>query len=475
MATFALLALAAASSLAAEPAPAGPGLSDPAAAPFLVLAQSGSGGGGPGGGGAGGVGGGIGGGVGAGVGGGIGGIGGGIGGIGGGVGGVGGGVGGVGGGSAGSGAGSAGGGASGAGGGAGAGGAGTGGAGASGGGASAGGGASGGGASAGGGASGGGASGSGGAAGGTGAAAGGGGGTGAASGDGGGGFGGAGYRGAGSGQIGDNAGEAAAVAAAAIGDRLGAAGRKQPAALISEKRDAQGRLCREYEKSVVIGGERTRATATVCRDAQGEWALASATPELASSPPGSICPRPGTVVETSIGGYFRFTHGDGARCWYRTRAGAIDARYAAFLGGDSTWLDQGGSNLRNLFPLAVGKEVWFIVEGVAGGWYPTSWDETFTVVRRERITVPAGTFDTYVIEWQEAGRLTNDWEATHTFWFAPEIGYFVKFRAAWHTTLKNWDATRVTLPMEPAVASQPTAGSGSSEPPRPQRKPRPAR
>jgi hypothetical protein len=229
---------------------------------------------------------------------------------------------------------------------------------------------------------------------------------------------------------------------------------------------------------VVIGGGVTRASAVVCQDAQGEWALTGASPWLTANTASSICPRPGTVVETSLGGSLRFTYGDGARCWYRTRSGALDARYAAFLGGDSAWLEQGGSRLRELFPLEIGKQVWFTVQGVTAGGYPTSWDETYTVVGRERVRVPAGTFDAYVIRWREWGRLTNDWEATHRFWYAPEVGYFVKFRAAWHTSMKSWEATRVVLPGDSLLASQPSApaeGSGSSGPPRPQKKPSLAR
>jgi hypothetical protein len=274
----------------------------------------------------------------------------------------------------------------------------------------------------------------------------------------------------------DNAGEDAAVAIAAIRDRLAPAvaasgGGRAPetAALVAEKVDAQGRLCRDYERSVVIGGQTARASATVCRDGQGEWALAAATPQRASiAPVTSICPPPGTVVETSLGGYFRFTYGDGPRCWYRTRNGGIEARYGAFLGGDSTWLEQGGLNLRHLFPLEVGKQVSFIVEGVTADGYGASWDETYTVVGREQVKVKAGTFDTFVIEWEELGRRGSLWEATHKFWYAPAVGYIVKFRPAWHTRMKSWEATRVTLPTDPLTAAAPAgsaAGSGSSQPP----------
>jgi hypothetical protein len=199
----------------------------------------------------------------------------------------------------------------------------------------------------------------------------------------------------------------------------------------------------------------------VCRDRGGEGQLAAAPPASAGSSrapgmgDGSSCPRPGTIVETSLGGYFRFTHGDGPRCWYRTRDGALDARYAAFLSGDSRWLEMGGMRLEALFPLAPGKEAWFTVSGVTAANFPSSWYETYTVRGRERVTVPAGTFDTWVVTWWEQGRLGNDYGVTHTFWYAPSVGYFVRFRAGNHLreALKDWDATRVIVPDAPALAS----------------------
>jgi hypothetical protein len=248
--------------------------------------------------------------------------------------------------------------------------------------------------------------------------------------------------------------------------------RAPAAALVREARDRQGRLCRDYEKIVMIGGQPTRAAAQVCQRPDGEWRLEAALPGAASMAPApttsEICPKPGTIVETSLGGFFRFTSGDGLRCWYRTADGELSSRYAHFLSGESAWVAQGVDILGKLWPLQPGKDVWFTIEGVTDAGYPTSWDQGFTVVRRERITVPAGSFDTYVIRWQELGRLNNDWEATHTFWFAPEVGYFVKFKPAHHVMMKSWEATRVVLPRDDLVATQPNATteqSGSSKPP----------
>jgi hypothetical protein len=188
----------------------------------------------------------------------------------------------------------------------------------------------------------------------------------------------------------------------------------------------------------------------VCRHADGQWGLSAAeTGTLKeASQRGFDCPTPGTVIETSLGGWFRFEEQDGFRCWYRTRNGSEDSRYAALLGGDSSWIQKGSTALKNLWPLRVGKRTWFTVDGVSGGGYPTSWYETYTVAGRQRVRVPAGTFDTYVISWKEQGRLGNEYEADHTFWYAPELGYFVKFAAgsALGNTLEDWVATHVQRP-----------------------------
>jgi hypothetical protein len=42
---------------------------------------------------------------------------------------------------------------------------------------------------------------------------------------------------------------------------------------VREFTDGQGRLCRIYERAVVIGGEKQPAIAVVCREPNGRWVL----------------------------------------------------------------------------------------------------------------------------------------------------------------------------------------------------------
>jgi len=260
--------------------------------------------------------------------------------------------------------------------------------------------------------------------------------------------------------VADNGGE---VAGAAILRTFGGRATALSApAVMAEWHDRRGEPCRAYLRNVQIDGQTTTATASVCRQSTGQWAMSATEP-----PPGLLgrddwyCPQPGTTVETSAGGYFLFTRGDGARCWYRMRDGSANSRYAHLLGGDSAWLAIGGAKLKDLWPLEIGKTVWFVSNGISSNGYPSTWYETYRVVGRERVAVPAGTFDTYVIEWEEQGREGSSYRAANRFWFAPEVGYFVKFRAASvpYNTLEDWDATRVVVPQPTrAVAERPASG-----------------
>ena len=71
------------------------------------------------------------------------------------------------------------------------------------------------------------------------------------------------------------------------------------------------------------------------------------------------------------------------------------------------------------WPLQVGKQVTFNY----GAGSPLS--VTARVLRTETITVPAGTFFTYVIE-RRSHPATNFDEAVATFWYAPSVGTVVK-------------------------------------------------
>jgi len=80
-----------------------------------------------------------------------------------------------------------------------------------------------------------------------------------------------------------------------------------------------------------------------------------------------------------------------------------------------------GGVLGQLFPLQVGKAVSF-VRRWAGG----AWRDRIEVQGTERVVVPAGTFDTYVLL-RRSEQIDSDWRAEQRSWYAPELGWVVKF------------------------------------------------
>ena len=80
-----------------------------------------------------------------------------------------------------------------------------------------------------------------------------------------------------------------------------------------------------------------------------------------------------------------------------------------------------GGVLGQLFPLQVGKAVTF-TRRLAG----EAWRDRIEVLTTEQVTVPAGTFDTYVLL-RVSEQVRGDWRAEQRTWYAPELGWVVKF------------------------------------------------
>lgn len=76
---------------------------------------------------------------------------------------------------------------------------------------------------------------------------------------------------------------------------------------------------------------------------------------------------------------------------------------------------------RAIFPLEVGKSVEF--PRSIDGW---NWINRITVVATERLRLAFGEVDTYVVESETRG-LDNPFHARNRIWFAPRIGWNVRF------------------------------------------------
>lgn len=130
---------------------------------------------------------------------------------------------------------------------------------------------------------------------------------------------------------------------------------------------------------------------------------------------GFHCPRSGTVVQYDNGTTMKFTGEFGFRCGYVNQNQKEAGKFAIFA-DDAKFADAG---LSLLWPLSVGKQQRVSVS--ISGSYLT---HNFTVLRTERVSTPAGTFDTFVVEEEETG--TGAQWAKRSYWYAPEPGLIVK-------------------------------------------------
>ena len=75
-----------------------------------------------------------------------------------------------------------------------------------------------------------------------------------------------------------------------------------------------------------------------------------------------------------------------------------------------------------LWPLEIGKSVTFTRTRSDN---EHSWDHTITVTGKEKVTVPAGTYEAFQVT-TSVTHNGGDWNAHTTHWWAPEVGYIVQ-------------------------------------------------
>jgi hypothetical protein len=160
-----------------------------------------------------------------------------------------------------------------------------------------------------------------------------------------------------------------------------------------------------------------------------ETLRATSPPDGALAPTADFrCPAAGTVIRNSTGGQLTFTEANDSRCGYTDETGQKHERYAIFADGYGRLARK---EMDGLWPLKVGNIVSFHIHDsssvqTSDRYFVRDLDETFAVGRQERITVPAGTFDTFVVDWTEQETGPNPTGASTTLWYAPSVGYVVK-------------------------------------------------
>lgn len=137
------------------------------------------------------------------------------------------------------------------------------------------------------------------------------------------------------------------------------------------------------------------------------------------------CPAPGTVARYDTGAILTFGPQAGFNCPYIDGLGRSGIKVAGFA-DDGRLLDLG---LTRLWPLHVGGAQCFnavLRFPFASAGYVTV-QERYSVLRRETLTVPAGTFDTVVVEWEEFSNTDGGiYDGKRLFWYAPALGLSVK-------------------------------------------------
>ncbi len=185
------------------------------------------------------------------------------------------------------------------------------------------------------------------------------------------------------------------------------------------------------------------------------------------------CPKPGTVIEfTEEGGKLTFASQDGMWCVGTGSSGQPWKRYAHVAGNSKFGQSLIDNHVEQIWPLQLGKQIEFKVPastdnltgGTASTGIPFWYTEKYTVVRQERVTVKAGTFDAWVIEHREDA---NRFIGTDTMWYAPEVGYIIKYN--YHVAMgigkdSAFEAKMISTPALTSVTPAPVATVAPSAP-----------
>ncbi|HYG87092.1 MAG TPA: hypothetical protein VD978_12610 [Azospirillum sp.] len=177
-----------------------------------------------------------------------------------------------------------------------------------------------------------------------------------------------------------------------------------------------------------------------------------AAPAAAESVP-FLCPVPGTVIETSTGGRLAFAVGSGLECAYTLSERSKRRRFAHVTGTDGTIYKQAADKLAALWPLTPGREVSLVTYRGKN-----SWTHTYRVSGPETVDTAAGNFVAFRIEHSHSGNQESyrssevgvRYAAIDTIWYAPEVGYTVKFQhlhiSGTPSDSRNWEVVRVARP-----------------------------
>ncbi|HEX4113890.1 MAG TPA: hypothetical protein VH020_15265 [Stellaceae bacterium] len=158
------------------------------------------------------------------------------------------------------------------------------------------------------------------------------------------------------------------------------------------------------------------------------------------------CPAPGTAIVTSIGEIVALRDGADFHCLARIDGKTVD-RVGQMLDASDDDAAPLQRELGAIWPLAVGKSVNFAV-GIPNS--PIV--HQVTVKAKVAIDIPAGHFDTYLIEWTRFGVTCGAMlDQAYRFYYEPHIGAVIKFErepSAIAEDARNWEAVEIAVPGE---------------------------
>lgn len=123
---------------------------------------------------------------------------------------------------------------------------------------------------------------------------------------------------------------------------------------------------------------------------------------------------------------------------WRYGNGAVSSGYRNFLVPQLSWESNTNKGKRAsdaipniLWPLSVGKSARFgvnqtLLDKTNGLTEETNRRWECSVKATERVSVPAGNFDTYVVSCERYSTGGNEWRGRHTYYFSPDVRHYVK-------------------------------------------------
>lgn len=175
----------------------------------------------------------------------------------------------------------------------------------------------------------------------------------------------------------------------------------------------------------------------------------------------STVPAIGTRFYVSDGGYFEVIATNPPNVTTRTQRG----QERTWLGGvvSDIFLKnisiKDRESFKRLQPLSVGRDVLVSFEELTGN---SVFRHNVRVLRQESVTTPAGTFDTFVVEWRAeiVWGMTTPPVWINTYWYAPSAHFNVKWTFTSEGSFErppannSWVLTKIALPKERSKITQ---------------------